>query len=183
MEQVERVLGHEFHHVFAARYLYPGGRAFDTWQETWKDRIIRQIVSEGVAMQCDVREGMRKAVIWIAELNREFAALDDGTITPEDAQKWYVATFHDTARGLLRDYLSREYPDENTDEKLRENITSRPSLVYTLGWWMISRILQTENGKEAVIGLLSQPYDVFPLYNSTLSADQTALRADVRTPY
>jgi hypothetical protein len=184
IETIERVMGHEYHHVFAAPYLYPPGRSHATWQEKWKDRIIRQIVSEGVAMRCDVEAGMRRDAMedtatvayWIGELNAKLAALDDGTIAEDELQKWYGATFQETARVLLKSYLERRYPDEDPAGKLQEHATARPTFVYTLGWWMVSRILESDAGKEKVIRLLSQPDELFETYNASLQGASPALR-------
>jgi hypothetical protein len=184
VERIERVLAHEFQHVFAGPYLYPSGRQYPTWQADWKDRFIRQFVSEGVAMRCSVDDGLRKTLMedsvvvsyWIGQLNEKLAALDDGTITEDELSRWYSATYHETARELLKVYLMARYSHEVIGEKLEVHAAARPSFVYTLGWWMISRILEDGAGKDAVIGLLSDPQDLFDLYNEAVSARYPELR-------
>ena len=48
-------------------------------------------------------------------------------------------------------------------------------LIYTLGWWMISRILDTTNGKNLAIGLLTNPDQLFPLYNKAVGKSSPSL--------
>jgi hypothetical protein len=184
MDRVGRVLAHEFQHVFAGPTLYPPGRTHATWQEKWTDRLVRQFVSEGVAMQCDVDNGLRRELMedahvvsyWIGQLNEKLAAISDGSITEDELFVWYSATFQDSARELLKGYFETRYSHEVVFDKVEQHIVDRPTFIYTMGWWMISRILEDGAGKEAVIGLLSDPHELFDLYNEAVSARYPELR-------
>jgi hypothetical protein len=187
---IERVLSHEYHHVFSERYLYPSGRSFATWQARRKDAIIRSIVNEGVAMRCDGRREMQRAVMedtatvvfWIDELEKIFTALDDGSMDETSFQAWFRDSFHDTAVARLRDYLSRAYGANELDALLEEHIVSRPSMIYTLGWWMVSRIAAAPEGRDVVISLLSNPHRIFEEYNATVSANPDELSFNLSLP-
>lgn len=190
VEEIERVLAHEYHHIFADRFLYPKDRSFSSWQDRDKDRIVRRIVYEGVAMRCDGRRESQRAVMedtatvvsWIEELERVFAGLDDGSVSEQGFEKWLGDSYYTAAGERLRDYLVRKYGDEEADIRLARDYGSRPSMIYTLGWWTISRIAASPDGKEAVIGLLSRPYRLFDLYNQTVQEGSEALHIDVSLP-
>jgi len=189
-DAIERVLSHEYHHVFSSRYLYPSGRSYSNWKRERKDAIVRSIVNEGVAMQCGGRRELQRAVMedtatvlfWVGELETTFEALDNGLLSEESFQRWYSDSFHKTAVERLRNYLARAYGEDEADERLELELTSRPSMIYTLGWWMIGRIAATPHGKDTVIGLLSDPSAVFDEYNATLQNGQETLRIDVSVP-
>jgi hypothetical protein len=189
-ESIERVLAHEYHHVFAASSLYGRRPSFERWQDGAKDRLIRSIVSEGVAMRCDGRPVMTRTVMedpvvvayWIGELERVFAALDAGTISEEELQEWERRSYHDTALGLLRDHLVRQQGPETGESLYRQNPTARPSLVYTLGWWMIAKIADQPGGQALTVELLSDPYAVIERYNAVMNEVPETLRLDVKLP-
>lgn len=189
-DEIERVLSHEYHHVFSDPYVYPSGRSYSSWQQRQKDNIVRSIVSEGIAMQCGGRRELPRAVMedtatvafWINELETAFRALDDGTMSEQAFQKWYADSYHETAVKRLRDYLVRIYGKDEADARLDQDLASRPSLVYTLGWWMIGRIAATPQGKEVIIRLLSDPHGVFEQYNASLPTGQEALQINVSLP-
>jgi len=184
-ERIERVLAHEFHHVFSEDLIYADTESGLPWQQRWKNRIIRALVSEGTAMHCDPRQGIEREVRrdtvvirdWISSLNVKLAAIDSGSITEPDIRAWYDSTYHDIPRDLLRDFLKRRFPAGNLDSFFAENVPHRPDLVHTLGWWMVSRL--SEGGHpERVIQLLSSPDSLFAWYNESAgSADQSLLIA------
>jgi len=177
--QIEPVLAHEFHHVFAGSIPRgqkpPGGE----WQDQRKSELASRIVSEGVAMRCDVGEGLRRdamedtatVAFWIGQLNGKFAQLEAGTLSNEQWQRWLGTTYYDLARELLREYLATQNPGADIDAMMRHHSAARPSLVYTLGWWMISRILEDPDGRERVLALLSDPDRVFAEYNRSIGED------------
>jgi len=186
VERVERVLAHEFHHTFA-RTLRKPGPAADGWVQATKYHLGARIVSEGVAMRCDVTAGMRRDAMedtatvewWIAALKEKFAALDAGTLSEDEWESWLGTTYHSLARERLRDFLSRTHPDSDVGVLLEQNVTARPSLVYTLGWWMISRILEEPGGRDRVLALLAEPRHVFEWYNDTVGEGPDELHVPV----
>ncbi len=179
IDRVEPVLAHEFHHVFAGSI--PRGREASGggWQDPRKSELASRIVSEGVAMRCDVGEGLRRDAMedtvtvayWIGELNEKFAQLDARDLSDEQWRQWFGATYHDLARERLRDYLARQHPGADIDALMSRYAAERPSMVYTLGWWMISRIVEDPDGRERVLALLSDPDRVFAEYNRSIGED------------
>ncbi len=51
---------------------------------------------------------------------------------------------------------------------MKSKIPHSPSLDYTLGWWMISRILDAPGGYDTVMRLLSAPDQLFSEYNRAI---------------
>ena len=184
--EIEGILAHELHHIYSARYLYPPGREYATWRDQWKDRLIRQIVSEGVAMQCNPLQGLRRTLredtvvvrYWIGQLNEKLAALQGDSISEPRIQEWYERSFHETATMLLNDYRKRAAPAEDSAAFMRQHIAERPSMIYTLGWWMVGRILEMENGREKVIQLLTSAPDLFAIYNGTGAGSASGFKVD-----
>jgi len=182
---IEAVLAHEYQHVFAGPTLYPEGRSFDTWQARWEDLLIRRIVSEGVAMQCNPPSGFKKAVFedslvvayWLRELEGVILRMRRNEITEDSVSNWHDRSYHDTARRLLADFVSRAYPDGDQPALLQEHITDRPSAVYTLGWWMLSRIVAIPGGRDQALGLLRSPESLFDQYNAAVG--DTGLRVEL----
>lgn len=184
-ERIERVLAHEFHHVFSEDMIYAGTDPGLSWQQRWRGRLVCALVSEGTAMHCDPRQGIEREVrrdtvvirYWISSLNEKLAAVDAGSTSESDLRAWYDSTYHDLPRELLRDFLTRRFPDRDLDSLFAENASHRPDLTHTLGWWMVSRL--SEGGqKERVMQLLSSPDSLFAWYNESAgSADQSLLIA------
>jgi len=182
---IEGVIAHEMQHTYAEPLLYPPGQTFDSWQDEMIDHITRRFVSEGIAMQCDQREGLRRTIkedtnvvrYWIGHLNAKFAALKSGTIDQDAFQNWYRASYHDSARVALEIYAKHAHPDVDLRQFVAEHIIDRPSFDYTLGWWMIAHILE-HDGKETVLGLLSDPTPLFELYNNSLPPAEAGLKAE-----
>jgi hypothetical protein len=186
VERVERVLAHEFHHIFA-RTLRKPAPAADGWVQASKYHLGARIVSEGVAMRCDLGAGMRRAAMedtatvesWIAALKEKFAALDAGTLSQDEWERWLGTTYDALARERLRDFLSRTHPDSDVDVLLGNSARARPTMVYTLGWWMISRILEEPDGRDRVLALLAEPWHVFEWYNEAVGDGPDELRVPV----
>jgi hypothetical protein len=180
--RIEPVLAHEFHHVFAGTIPRAQRRSDGSWQAQRASELASRIVNEGVAMRCDMREGVRRDAMedtatvayWVGQLNEKLALMDAGTLDDAQWQRWLGATYHDLALERLRDYLSREYPGADLDVLANRHATARPSLVYTLGWWMISRILEAPDGRKRVLGLLSDPDRVFAEYNRSIGGGAPA---------
>jgi len=184
VNEIEGVLAHELHHIYAARYLYPPGREHATWRDEWKDRLIRQIVSEGVAMQCNPLQGLRRTLkedttivrYWIGQLNDKLAALRTGSITEPQIEAWYDSSFQETARMLLNEYRKRVSPTADSAAYMWQHQVDRPTMVYTLGWWMVGRISEGGKNKNTVIQLLKEPEQLFGSYNSSVPAKDKGLK-------
>jgi hypothetical protein len=142
------------------------------------------MVTEGIAMQCSPLSGFRKVIhedsavvkYWIGQLNNVMRALDDDKITESEFKKWYGETFFIVPRSLLNDYFSKDYQGDALEQKVIDNLVDRPALIYTLGWWMISNILKTENGKAKVIGIVSDYQTIFKEYNNSLPENSDELK-------
>jgi hypothetical protein len=175
--EIEAVLAHEFQHVFAQPHLYPPTRKFDNWQDLWEDVIIRRIVSEGVALQCNPPSGFKKSIyedsivldFWLRELERVIGQIRRNETTADSVLAWLDRSYQESARQLLADYLKRTYPQANQEILLQEHIAERPRCIYALGWWMISHIAATTGGHDSVLQLLNSPHEVFRLYNATVT--------------
>jgi len=176
IQRIEPVLAHEFHHVFAAPLRRGRESKPPDWQGGVRQFLAQRMVSEGVAMRCDLAPGVRREVMedtttvayWIGQLNEKFAGLDSGELGEEEWQGWYGETYQDLARERLREFLARTRPAADLDSLACRHATARPSLVYTLGWWMISRILDLPDGHVRVMNLLSAPSEVFTVYNEAV---------------
>jgi len=184
LERIEDVIAHEYHHAFArplARMPTPS-----TALERREQRVAARMVSEGVAMRCDLEPGMRRDVIedpavvagWIEALNDKFAATSTGTLSDDDWEAWLEASYGELAMERLQDYFERTRPGEDANRLARVNARARPMLVYTLGWTMINRIAQGPGGRQRVLALLESPHRVFAEYNRTLPEDEKRLRID-----
>ncbi|MBI5868782.1 MAG: hypothetical protein HZB43_10945 [candidate division Zixibacteria bacterium] len=185
VNQIELIIAHELQHIYAARYLYPPGRTFATWQDKWIDRLTRNIVSEGVAMQCNVGPGVRRSLMedtvivryWISQFNGKVAAMRNNSITESQIGAWYDSSLQDVPRRLLIEYWQRVTHDQDSVTFMQRYIGDRPAMAYTLGWWMLGRILERDSNREKVIALLSDPSAIFKAYNESIPAD-TQLRVE-----
>ncbi len=182
--RIELVLAHEFHHVFARRLRQTHSSKLDDWRERLKAQLAERMVSEGVAMRCNV-EGLRREVMedpatlefWFAQLNTKLAELNAGTLSEEQWQHWISASYQQPARERLKDFFTRKDADADIEHLMDQHAPSRPSLIYTLGWWMISRVLETPDGHQRVMQLLATPDRLFMTYNETVG-DASALRVE-----
>ena len=187
IERIEMILAHELYHVHGARYLYPPGRAYASWRDQWKDRLIRQFVNEGVAMQCDVRPSFRRTLMedstivryWIGQLNEKLAALRTDSITEPQMQAWFDSSFQETPQRLMEEYRKRVSPTADSAAFMEQNQVNRPMMIYTLGWWMMGRVSQTGKKRESVIRSLGKPYELVGVYNETLAGMNNAFRVIV----
>lgn len=176
-DDIELILAHEFQHIFASPYLYPTDRSFVTWQDRWRDIIIRRLVSEGVAMQCNPPTGFKKQVFesrlvvgkWLGELEEVFGQIKRNAISEDSVRSWLDQSYHEPARKLLQDYLDRSCPESERAELLRDSCMFRPSAIYTLGWWMVSRIVASEGGHDRAVSLLTTPHRLFEYYNAAVT--------------
>jgi DNA-binding ferritin-like protein (Dps family) len=185
---LEGVIAHELNHVMAEPILFPAGRTFTSWEDRWKDRITRNIVSEGVAFRCNPITGFQKnlwedratIVSLLKELNGKLLSLDRHELQENDVREWYGKLFQEFAASLLKQYLQKTYPDSAVKTLAVQNFVFRPDLVHALGWWMVSRI--TENGvkKEKAIELLTNPASLYELYNKTLERGMDDVAVDAR---
>ena len=174
--EITAVLAHEFQHVFAQPYLYPSTRNFDNWQDLWEDIIIRRIVSEGVAMQCNPPSGFRQAIyedstvvrFWLRELERVIGQIRRNETTEDSVRAWLDRSYQESARQLLADYLKRTIPAGDQGALLQDHITERPNGVYVLGWWMV-RHIAAAGGRDQAVQLLITPHQLFDRYNATVT--------------
>ena len=148
------------------------------------DRIVRGMVSEGAAIHCNPPAGFRKA-LWedprtvealVAELNREFLALEEGRQEEAEFRAWFSSTFHQLPRRLLEEHVAREYPEDEFEELVARHASQRPDLLHALGWWMVSRISREGSDAAAVRALVRDPYRLFDRYNAALGPDSVALK-------
>ncbi len=183
--ELEDIAAHEYQHVFAQPFLYPPNRSYASWQDRWQDILTRRIVSEGVAQQCNPPIGLKRAVFedsvvvsyWLKELRRVMLQLRESAISEDSLRAWLDRSYHETARELLQGYLKRNQPSADQERLLSEHIADRPSAIYALGWWMMSRINAAPDGQRRVIDLLSQPNQLVEFYNQAI--DSPSLRLDL----
>ena len=182
LERMEKVIAHEYHHALSGSGVsMPEATSY---AERREQGFSRRIVSEGVALLCNLDPGLRRDAMedsvtvryWIDALNEQLTA--DPPEMPVDSPwlMWLGSTYNDLATERLRDYLARTRPGEDVDALTRANAASRPMLVYTLGWHMINRILRSPGGKERVVSLVGEPHRVFVEYNRTLAPGEAPLR-------
>lgn len=181
---LELVLAHEFHHIFAQPYFVPSPNESSDWKTRFRNRLVRRMVQEGTAMHCNPPEGFARVikedtsvvVNWIRELDRELGAIENNKVTEEAASAWLDSTYQETARLALRRYLSRAVQGEELERQVQAHVVDRPSLIYTLGWWMVSRISREGESPEAVRELIRQPLTLFERYNATIAQSTDSLR-------
>ncbi len=59
---------------------------------------------------------------------------------------------------------------------MRQRAMDRPSMVYTLGWWMIRTISKNGTDKQPAIALLAAPDRLFETYNAAIGTADPSLR-------
>jgi len=186
-QEVEEVLAHECHHVYARPFLGQNVSAlFDDWRDQWQARVTLRMVSEGVAMHCNPPQGFSQAIkedtaivaYWIRRLNEKLSSLKSGTATEEELQGWLSGTYQDEARQLLKEYLQRDCSGNDLQSILARHVVDRPTFIYTLGWWMASRISGYGAKPEELTALLADPYSLFARYNEVIgnAPDSLAVR-------
>jgi len=186
--QLEGVISHELNHVMAEPFLSSRSLTFSSWEERWKDRITRSIVSEGVAFQRNPLMGFQKT-LWedratvsslMKELNRMMIALDNHVVPEDSVRLWYNRLYHEYAASLLGQYLEQTYPDSDITSMIKEHSIIRPDLVHALGWWMVSRITEGGAKPERASELLMNPSSLFTLYNESLEPGMDDLAVDAQ---
>jgi hypothetical protein len=169
---LEAVVAHELNHVMTAPMLYTD----EAGSVPWKQRVTREIVSEGIAFLCNPLNGFQKDV-WedrttlaamVKDLNDTFEAYQKNIIGDEELSDWFGSTFQERATAHLARYLKRAYPDSNLIQMVRDHSIYRPDLVHALGSWMVARVTSHGEKKETVAMLLEDPSMVYSLYNATL---------------
>jgi hypothetical protein len=163
---VTNTVAHELHHFYA-------GQCFDKNYDDPFDRLTFRFAKEGLAMQCDAPTGLRRetkedtAIVlsWARQLKQHRAALDDGSLDALGFQRWVDSSYHDLAIAELRSYLSRSYWGDGLERQIRMRSADRPSLVYTLGWWMVKVISDGGNDQPAAIRLVTSPDSIYSWYN------------------
>ncbi|MEW5795081.1 MAG: DUF5700 domain-containing putative Zn-dependent protease [Candidatus Zixiibacteriota bacterium] len=181
---IEPVLAHEFHHIFAQPYFAPSRDEAADWTIRWRNRLIRRLVTEGTAMHCNPPEGFNRTikedtavvVHWLRELDKMMALVKSGEVAEEVASDWLGNTYQEAARSVLRQYLSRTIPEDELEREVKAHEIDRPSLVYTLGWWMVSHISDKGFNPEAVHELIKHPLTLFERYNAKVSPGADSLK-------
>ena len=176
VERIESVLAHELHHVFSNRLGGNRELSLADWRARQQHHLAWRFVSEGVAMRCDLEEGVRREAMedsatvlyWIGQLNEKLAEIVSGAIDEDTWFKWYNTTYHELASQRLREFLARTRPGDDLDVLMERYGSARPSLDYTLGWWMISRILDAPGGYDTAMRLLSAPDQLFSEYDRAI---------------
>ncbi len=180
-DEIEAVLAHELHHIFIYPQLRNSAPSADApWRERWRWQIIRGMVTEGVAMHCNPPEGFKRMIqedtavvaYWIRELNEKHEMLQLDEAVEDDFWQWMAKTYQDGAGEVLAEYLGRDF----NGEELRRHQADRPMLIYTLGWWMASRL--SDNGKrpDELIKLLAEPRMLFTHYNRLMADAPDSLK-------
>ncbi len=178
------ILAHEFHHIFAAPYYQPNDSDLVDWRSRMRYRVTRLIVSEGIAMHCNPLTGFRRRIredtgvvaFWMADVKQMFAALEDDSLTEEQVGDWFRSSFHERARDQLTAYLGRTYSGDELRRQVSRHLIDRPSMVYTLGWWMVTHISRNRTDREAVLALLRDPRAVYRMYDEAVPDAPDSLR-------
>lgn len=171
------VLAHEMHHVFAFPFYNKafGGKG-DNWEDQQLLNLNERIVSEGTALRCNpydefeqgIKEDSITLTFWIAQFNDMRMKLKEGEIDEEAYWAWYRDTYHETAYELLREELARTVNPEDIEKTYQKALAKRPSMVYTLGWWMVGKISHDGEDKEAIKELVIYPETLYEKYNDAI---------------
>jgi hypothetical protein len=184
IDDMERVLAHEFVHIYSAPSLMATLGNATTWQDKMIDRITVGLVDEGIALQCNPPENFKAdlwndtatVAFWIKQLGDRLAVLKAGEGNPDATSRWWSSTYQELPESLLVNYLSRRYPKGDQAKLRAQYMSDRPDLEHMLGWWMVSKIYVKGRQKEKVMQLLSAPDKLFPLYNEAMKDAPPNLR-------
>ena len=181
----ENVLAHELFHIYARPYLNAHDALINLdWKTKWRERLTKQMVNEGIAMQCNPLSGFKKEIFedsavvkyWIGQFNGMMQAIENDKVTEDEFRDWFSETYFVVPRSLLSDYFSNDYQDEELEQVVIDHMIDRPTMIYTIGWWMITNILKSENGKDKVIGIVSDYKNIFEVYNNSLPDNSDDLK-------
>lgn len=186
-QQVELTLAHELHHVYASRFLSAEPAERDDWKLQWRNRLIRAMTSEGTAMHCHPPAGVSRSAkedtaivaFWIRELNTKMRTIRNGQLDQTAAYAWRDSTSWVFAIDLLRFHLAKTYQGEELERQLVAHAQDRPMLIYTLGWWMTSRLSRNGAAPQAIQSLVTNPLSIIEKYNRTLPAGADSLRINL----
>jgi hypothetical protein len=179
LDKLHGILAHEYHHIFAHSTIYPfSSKLILGWKSKWEDRLIRRMVSEGAAMHCNPPEGIKAEIMedsmvveyWMYHLNERLAMLDTGEVDESEYNDWLDQTYYQQAKSVLHDYLLRQYEGPELEEQVKTHMVYRPTMVYTLGWWMVSTISNGGQDRESLMKLLDDPKSLFTMYNDAAGA-------------
>ncbi len=176
-EEIEKVLAHEFHHVYIGPTLYDQEAESSEWQSQFVHKLKQRFVSEGSAMHCNPPEGFKKEIegdsavvaFWIGELNRVTTGITSGAISENEAWEWLNNSYQSYATEVLKTYLAKMYEGEELEKMTQKLKVKRPTMIYTLGWWMMSHISKDGTDKTRYFELLSNPDMLFDYYNEAIS--------------
>lgn len=173
--QLEETLAHELHHMYSREAIKDAPKeSSPKWAGV--ALLSREMVSEGLATQCNPLTGMDKEITedpiviayWISDL-KEHAANFAGL--PENAaskQLWRDSTYQDLAQYQKLEFLSRCFPGKRADSIAREVQVQRPDLAHTLGRWMVKHISQDGRDRSQAIALLQHPDSVYVWYDRSV---------------
>ncbi|HSH00125.1 MAG TPA: DUF5700 domain-containing putative Zn-dependent protease, partial [candidate division Zixibacteria bacterium] len=151
--EIEGTLAHELQHVYVDTFIAPLYDPTGDWRTDWLNRLLARFVGEGVALHCNPPGGEKKLIYedpetlqyWIGELNWRFALLTTDSAKESEYRDWLRQSYHAEALQLLRAHYRRHAETDRQAELVALHQSERPSLVYALGWWMVSRI--SDNGR------------------------------------
>lgn len=181
-DRLNRTLAHELQHIYYGPTIRAGlGTPASAFEATINE-MIRTILMEGTAMQCNPPEALRGMAMrdttiilaWIEILNTQIARIRSGAMGREEARAWMWGAADDSALAMMDRFLVRDDAARAAAEGIRNFWPHRPSWNYTLGWWIISHL--TENGRqpENVLPLMNSPYELILAYNQSVTALDSA---------
>ncbi len=177
-DQVEHALASEYVRIHAGRVVF--GR-LEPEQELWFDKKFRliseRVVWEGVSLQCSPPTGMERAMLedsqivghWMDSLRAYVKGAREGSITPNEFYDWLRRSTREAMK-LSEGFLSRTGSDDEIARRLADNERTGARMEKVLGWWVISRIAESDGGRERVIRVLNNPMSVYAVYDSIAAA-------------
>ncbi len=184
LRHAEAVMAHELHHVLAEPYLGEAAAEDLPWQARWVGRLTRGLVGEGLANHCNPPGGFKRELYedetvlaaLLARFEELLARLREGRMSEEEMRDWYRDNYFTAAETLLRRHLERRLAGDELEAMFQQNLPVRPDLEHALGWWMVSRISRRGERREIAVGLLSDPFAVYRLYDETIAGEERSLR-------
>ncbi len=182
-EQLEETLAHELHHMYSRQALKDAPmESSPKWASVAS--LSREMVSEGLATQCNPLTGMDKEITedpiviayWISDLKEHassFALLPDNVASK---RLWRESTYQDLAQYQKLAFLSRCFPGKRADSIANEMPVHRPDLAHTLGRWMVQHISKDGQDRNQAIALLQHPDSVFVWYDRAVKDMPSEMR-------
>jgi hypothetical protein len=79
----------------------------------------------------------------------------------------------------LRRYFDARVESDKVDSLVAAHMGDRPSLIYTLGWWMATRISDGGNDPDGLMAVLESPRTIFARYNASVPDHADSLRLHI----